>query len=124
MNLIYLHQYFKFPNEMGGTRSYDLATSFLKRGLNVTIVSATSDVKYKNRKRWNVLEKDGLICHYIYLPYGNHLSYIKRSIVFFQFLWFSTFKLLKLKADVVLATSTPLTIGIPALFKKMFHKTQ
>lgn len=123
MNLIYLHQYFKFPDETGGTRSYDLATSFLKRGLNVTVVSATSNKKYNNSKRWNIIEKDGLTIHYIYLPYGNHLSYLKRSIVFFHFLWYSTFKLLKLKSDIVLATSTPLTIGIPALFKKWFHKT-
>ena len=43
--------------------------------------------------------------------------------MFFKFLWFSTFRLLKLKGDFVLATSTPLTIGIPALFKKWFGKT-
>src|SRR5690606_27965494 len=43
--------------------------------------------------------------------------------VFFKFLWFAIFRLLKLKADVVLATSTPLTIGIPALIKKWFGKT-
>jgi hypothetical protein len=31
--------------------------------------------------------------------------------------------LLKIKADLVLATSTPLTIGVPALIKKWFGKT-
>ena len=51
------------------------------------------------------------------------MSYWRRSLVFFQFLWLSTFKLLSLKGDLVLATSTPLTIGIPALIKKWFHKT-
>ena len=47
MKLIYLHQYFKFPDETGGTRSYDLATSFVKNGIKVVIVSATSDINYK-----------------------------------------------------------------------------
>lgn len=123
MKLIYLHQYFKFPNETGGTRSYDLATSFVKKGFEVVVVTATSDINHKSKKKWKVIERDGLLVNYIYLPYGNHLSYFQRSFVFFKFLWFSTFRLLKLKGDFVLATSTPLTIGIPALFKKWFGKT-
>src|SRR5690554_3559087 len=123
MKLIYLHQYFKFPDETGGTRSYDLATSFVKKGFEVVVVTATSDINHKSKKKWKVLERDGLLVNYIYLPYGNHLSYFQRSFVFFKFLWFSTFRLLKLKGDFVLATSTPLTIGIPALFKKWFGKT-
>ncbi|WP_053826619.1 glycosyltransferase family 4 protein [Lascolabacillus massiliensis] len=123
MKLIYLHQYFKFPDETGGTRSYDLATSFVKKGIEVVVVTATSDINHKSKKKWKVIERDGLLVNYIYLPYGNHLSYFQRSFVFFKFLWFSTFRLLKLKGDFVLATSTPLTIGIPALFKKWFGKT-
>jgi glycosyltransferase involved in cell wall biosynthesis len=51
------------------------------------------------------------------------MAYLNRVIVFLKFAWFSSFKLLSLKSDIVLATSTPLTIGIPALIKKWFHKT-
>ena len=57
------------------------------------------------------------------MPYDNNLSYFKRSLVFLQFIWFSTIKLFSLKADFVLATSTPLTVGIPALLKKWKDKT-
>lgn len=121
--LIYLHQYFKFPDETGGTRSYDLASSFVKNGIDITVVTSTSDEKYKTKQRWTEIEREGIKINYIYLPYGNHLSYLQRSLVFFKFLCFSSFHLLKLKADVVLATSTPLTIGIPALIKKWFGKT-
>lgn len=123
MKLIYLHQYFKFPNEKGGTRSYDLATSFVQRGYKVTVVTSTSDEKHKTKRRWEVIQREGIEINYIYLPYGNHQSYIQRVLVFFNFLWFSSFRLLKIKADVVLATSTPLTIGIPALIKKWFSNT-
>lgn len=123
MKILYLHQYFKFPDETGGTRSYDLARSFVGKSHAVTVVTATSDDKYKGKQRWTNIERDGIKVNYIYLPYGNHLSYIQRSFVFFIFLWFSSFKLLKIEADVVLATSTPLTIGIPALIKKWFGKT-
>ena len=123
MKILYLHQYFKFPSENGGTRSYDLATGFAEKGYEIEIVTSTSDPEYNQAKRWVKLQKDGLIVHYIYLPYGNHLSYFKRSLVFFQFLWFASFKLLAIKTDLVLATSTPLSIGIPALIKKWMTKT-
>ena len=51
------------------------------------------------------------------------MSYFQRSISFFKFLYLATVKILTLKGDLVLATSTPLTIGIPALIKKWIHKT-
>ena len=44
-------------------------------------------------------------------------------LVFVQFLYFSSLKLLKIDCDILLATSTPLTIGIPALVKKWRYKT-
>jgi glycosyltransferase involved in cell wall biosynthesis len=123
MKIIYLHQYFKFPNESGGTRSFDLAMGFLASQHSVEIVTTTSNEKYKTFKRWVRIEQNGLVVNYIYLPYGNHFPYLQRTFVFFQFLWFSTFKLMSLNGDVVLATSTPLTIGIPALLKKWKDKT-
>ena len=123
MKIIYLHQYFKFPNESGGTRSFDLATGFLGLGHHVEILTSTSDLRHKTGKRWSKIEKNGLVVHYTYLNDGNDMTYYQRLTVFFQFLWFSSLKLLSLKGDVVLATSTPLTIGIPALIKKWIHKT-
>lgn len=121
MKIIYLHQYFKFPDEAGGTRSFDLATGFINSGYNVQMLTSTSDKKYKINKRWSRIDKNGLVIYYIYLPYSNKMSYLRRSTVFLKFIWFSTFKLLSLNGDLVLATSSPLTIGIPALFKKWFH---
>lgn len=123
MTILYLHQYFNFPSASGGTRSYDLASSFAAQGYKVIVVTATSDSMYNNGKRWSVLQRDGLEVHSIYMPYGNHMSYAQRMWVFFKFLWMSSFRMLKIKADVVLATSTPLTIGIPALVKKWFGGT-
>ena len=51
------------------------------------------------------------------------MSYLYRSIVFLKFLFFSIAKILSIKGDLVLATSTPLTVGIPALIKKWIQKT-
>lgn len=123
MKILYIHQYFKMPNESGGTRSYDLATGFVKAGHKVEIVTMTSDIRLKGKNRWNKLERNDLTIHYLFMPYKNDFSYIKRSIIFVKFLILATVKTLSLKVDCVLATSTPLTIGIPALIKKGFHRT-
>jgi len=123
MKILYLHQYFKFPHESGGTRSYDISIGLINSGHHVELLASTSDRKYDTDKRWMRIKKNGLKVHYIYLPYNNNMSYFKRSIIFLKFLWFSSIKLLSLKGDVVLASSTPLTIGIPALIKKWIHKT-
>lgn len=123
MKVIYLHQYFTFPHEMGGTRSYDLAKSFIAHGNSVTVLSSTSDSQYHTNKKWTVIEKDGISVHYIYLPYNNQMSYRKRMKVFVQFLFYTSLRILKFDCDIVLASSTPLTIGIPALVKKWKNKT-
>ena len=70
MRILYLHQYFKFPDEMGGTRSYDLSKSFKKEGHKVTIISSTSDKTFKKNKKWSRIVKDGIEVYYIYIEYS------------------------------------------------------
>lgn len=123
MKILYLHQYFKFPDEQGGTRSFDLSIGFLGLGHHVEIITSTSDESYKKSKGWTKIKKNQLIVHYIYLPYDNDMTYFHRSFIFLKFLFLSTLKLISLRGDLVLATSTPLTIGIPAIIKKSVHKT-
>lgn len=123
MKIIYLHQYFKTPKENGGTRSYDLAKSFVVRGYQVEMVTTTSIEKGFENGKWKIENIDGIKVHYLYLPYDNSFSFLKRGVVFFRFLILSSLKLLSIKGDVVLATSTPLTIAVPALVKKLVHRT-
>lgn len=122
MKVVYLHQYFKFPSENGGTRSYDLAKNFTKEGIEVSVLTSTSDIKYSNKK-WTIVKEGNLEVHYLYLPYDNSFSKFKRIKAFIKFLMSSFLYLSKIKCDVVLATSTPLTIGIPAVLKKWKDKT-
>lgn len=123
MKLIYLHQYFKLPTENGGTRSYDLAQAFAKKGIEVEIVTTISDRNGFNGQRWRTEQIADFKVHYMHLPYDNSFSYVKRLFVFLSFIFFSTIRILRIKADLVLATSTPLTIGIPAIFKRLLHGT-
>lgn len=123
MHLIYIHQYFEFPETSGGTRSYDLAKSFIERGVKVTILTSNLKTDLESKNKWDRIERDGMEIYSINCPYDNTMGFYRRIKSFLSFVWSSSFKILKLKGDVVLATSTPLTIAIPALVKKLFHRT-
>lgn len=57
MKLLYIAQYFGFPEKAGGTRAYDLATSFAQRGIQVRVITSdTSAKKKKGGLNLNVME--------------------------------------------------------------------
>lgn len=39
MHILYIHQYFTTPEEGGGTRSYEFARRFVKKGHKVTMIT-------------------------------------------------------------------------------------
>jgi glycosyltransferase involved in cell wall biosynthesis len=124
MKILYIHQYFTFPTGSGGTRSYDLAKKFIQAGHKVEFITTSTNLReYKFSKGWNLIEKDGLKLHVYKLTYRNSMGYLERTLVFIKFLWHASFKALKINCDLVLATSTPLTVGIPAIIKKKKNGT-
>ena len=124
MKLLYLHQYFNFPDQTGGTRSYDLAKAFVDNGLEVTVITTIRDKKlYPKRSGWTRFKRDGIVVHALAIPYDNSYSTMQRIHSFLKFIVFATIKIIVLPADIVLATSTPLTIGIPALLKRWISRT-
>ncbi|MGO2342741.1 glycosyltransferase family 4 protein [Vibrio litoralis] len=126
MKILYLHQYFATPESNAGTRSYEMAKRFIAKGHEVTFVttSAFLSLNYSFKTGWNELTIDGIRLYIYHLPYSNKDSFIKRIWKFISFSFLSTLKSLSIKADVVLATSTPLTIAIPGvIYSKLKKKT-
>lgn len=121
MKILYIHQYFKFPDQKGGTRSYDLSSSFIKKGVDVTVI--TSNPNPTDNKRWSYEEREGIKLHILNCKYNNSMSFYRRIWGFVYFMVFTTLRALKIKCDYTLATSTPLTIAIPAMIKKLFNRT-
>ncbi|PZF74034.1 glycosyltransferase family 4 protein [Taibaiella soli] len=124
MHIIYIHQYFTLPSNAGGTRSYDLATRFVEAGHKVTMI--TSSAYLKNfapyTQKWTVKECNGINVHILDLHYDQKQNFKQRVKAFMGFMYEASKYVAKLDADVVLATSTPLTIAVPALYKAMRHK--
>ena len=120
MKLLYIDQYFSFPDEPDGTRSYDLATSFLKEGVDVTIL--TSDQHGTSNEKWTYIERDGLKIYRLNCPYNNKMSFWQRIWAFCKFFVNASFKSLSLDFDIMLSSSTPLTNGVPALVVKYLRR--
>ncbi|MEZ9768956.1 glycosyltransferase family 4 protein [Vibrio breoganii] len=124
MKILYLHQYFATPESNAGTRSFEMAKRLLANGHNVTFVTSSAFLasSYKLQRGWNVLDIDGIKLHVLHQTYSNKDSYSKRILKFIQFSILSSIKALSVKADVVFATSTPLTIAIPGVIYSKVKK--
>lgn len=120
MKLLYIVQYFNFPDQTGSTRPYDLASSFVKRGVDVTVL--TSDESGTAKEKWAYTERDGLKVYRLNCPYDNKMSFAKRIGAFCRYFTQASFKQRSFDYDIMLASSTPLTNGIPALIARWFRK--
>lgn len=119
MKLLYIHQYFKTPEEPGGTRSYWIAQQLLKKGHEVTMITASSN----NKKEKEKILIDGIEVVYLKEAYNQNMSIIARLKAFLGFTWKSIKEAKSYKdIDLVIATSTPLTVGITALYLKKLKK--
>lgn len=119
MNILYIHQYFKTPKEPGGTRSYWIAQELIKNGHQVTTI--TADPKATIKRREVII--DGIKVIYLKEAYSQDMSIATRLKSFLGFVWKSIKEARKQKnIDLVIATSTPLTVGCTALYMKWLKK--
>lgn len=121
MKIVYLHQYYNNPSMSGGTRSYEMARRLVNAGHEVHMITSW---RHNDARKpdWFVTEDAGFIVHWLPIPYSNHMSYFQRITAFFRFAILSRGKANELSGDVIFATSTPLTIAIPAVFASRRNK--
>lgn len=119
MNLIYIHQHFVTGEGSSGTRSYDIGRYLVEMGHRVTIVCGLHDQSSLPRAPWwrlfQVHHVDGIKVIACNVFYSNKLAVSARLWSFLKFAVLATLACLKVpSADLIFATSTPLTVGIPA----------
>lgn len=128
MRILYLHQYFVTRAGIGGTRSYEFARYLVKQGHQVTMVTASSRSATSANRLVTTRAVDGIDVVEVRAGYsdyfrGTTLGRFARILAFFNFAIVSSLTVLRLpRPDMVFATSTPLTIGIPALLASKFHR--
>lgn len=120
MRITYLYQYFATLDRPGSHRCYQTAKRLAARGHDVHVVS--SDRHGQKGGDWEVERIDGFTVHRIPNPYSNQMSYPRRLWSFFRFAWLSSIRAASLPTDLVFASSTPLTIAIPAVIASRRHR--
>lgn len=98
----------------GGTRSYEMARRMIEHGHEVHMVTSARE-KSGEKAGWKISNEAGIYVHWYPVAYSNHMGYMRRIMSFFKFAWAAIEKACTLKADIIFATSTPLTIAIPAV---------
>ena len=126
MRVLYFHQHFSTPSGSTGTRSYEFAKRLIQRGHDVTIVCGT----YKGGDTGIMApfvagrregEIDGVKVIEFHYPYSNNDGLLRRTSTFFKYALRSILVLWQEPYDLVFATSTPLTAGIPGIFARWFR---
>lgn len=125
MKILYFHQHFTLPTSAGGTRSYELAQKLLEKGHKVTMVAGgRSNLGLAPTKKKGIFrgDVDGIDVIQIALPYSNSDGLLKRATTFIKFGWKSIKIAFSEKYDLLFATSTPLTAGLPGIAMKLAGK--
>jgi glycosyltransferase involved in cell wall biosynthesis len=114
LKITYIHQYFNTLYMHGSTRSFEFARRLVINSHHVNVITSWRDLT-KNR-RWFCTKEDGIDIHWIPIRYNNSMNFTKRLRSFLLFVWYSSIKASSLPADIVFATSTPLTVALPGAY--------
>jgi glycosyltransferase involved in cell wall biosynthesis len=125
MHIFYIHQHFAVPSGSTGTRSYEFARRWVKAGHKVTLITGHYDIGGLKLSRSlvqrHIVEAINVVV--VGIDYSNKHSFVRRIISFLFFMFLSTYVGLRTKGiDVIYATSTPLTVGIPAIILKRLKR--
>jgi len=120
MHVLYFYQHFSTPSGSTGTRAYEMAKELIAKGHKVTVVCGSVDTattgldgEVKRGVRKGVVE--GIDVIEIVLPYSNYHSLLRRAFTFLRYAFRGVIIALTTKYDLLFATSTPLTAGIPGI---------
>lgn len=126
MRVLYFHQHFSTRGGSTGTRSYSMARALVERGHQVTMICGSSrgaDTGLSSQvvrgARSGMV--DGIRVIELSLPYSNHDGFLRRTATFLRFALRSAWIAVREPCDLVFATSTPLTAGVPGIVAKVLR---
>ncbi|TLP75322.1 glycosyltransferase family 4 protein [Nesterenkonia sphaerica] len=114
MRIVYIHQHFNFPSEPGWQRPWQFARRLARAGHEVTVICGGKEAARQHL--------DGVEVHRLTVPYENAMTFWQRVRSFASFMarasWFAS----KVNADVVFASSTPLTTAVPGIIASTLRR--
>jgi glycosyltransferase involved in cell wall biosynthesis len=123
VKIVYFHQFFSTPRGSWGTRVYEFCRDWVEAGHEVTVVTSTfakSDLEVTQRVE--DLDIDGITVKVIDLKMDNKQPVWKRIRSFVVYAGLCSWYAIRLPADVVIASSGPITVGLPALAARWIRR--
>jgi glycosyltransferase involved in cell wall biosynthesis len=123
MRILVLYQYFGTPKGSWSTRIYELCRRWVQEGHEVEVITAPyekSDIQAKGFISRQMIE--GIQLTVIDSGDNNRLSVPRRAWRAMVFAMLSIYYALFRKYDVLLASSGPITIGLPLLMAKLIRR--
>ncbi|MBI4580904.1 MAG: glycosyltransferase family 4 protein [Planctomycetes bacterium] len=118
MHVIYIHQHFATKQGATGTRSYEWSQRLLRAGHRVTMICgeyAPGGIRPTGGSGVSEHAVDGIRELQVPEYYEARMGLLRRAMAFGRFARVATRIVKSLQADLVFATSTPLTVGIPGM---------
>ena len=98
----------------GPMRSYELARRLVAKGHTVNMLTTRRGGGSGNA--WTKSIEDGIEVHWLPVPYSNTMGLLDRFRAFMRFAIAASRKAASLQSDIIYATSTPLTVVLPAAY--------
>lgn len=123
MRILWIHQYFATPEGWGCTRTYEFARRWAAAGHEVDVVCG--DAYDASLVGCRGAVRAGIRVFASRVRYRPGMNFAARLWSFVRFLLYATAFCLRhgRRYDLVVATSTPLTVGVPALAARAWHGT-
>jgi glycosyltransferase involved in cell wall biosynthesis len=118
MHVAYIHQHFATRAGGTGTRSYEMGRRLVAAGHRVTMICGAyryAQHDAASRDPVHAFDADGIRVLQVREPYGNEMGFARRLLAFGRFARAAERLVKRLDADLVFATSTPLTVGLPGM---------
>jgi glycosyltransferase involved in cell wall biosynthesis len=123
MKVLYFYQYFSTSNGSWGTRVHEFTREWVKSGHEVTVVTSIyskSDLQAEKFIENQII--DGVRVKIINVKIDNKQSFLRRILGFLTYSIVSSWYAISIKADIVVASSGPITVGIPGLLAKIVRR--
>lgn len=116
MHIVYFYQYFTTPKGSWSTRCYEFARRWVARGDAVTVVTSVYDKSDLTPRHWlEHLTVEGIDVRVINVRLSNKHGILVRVGTFLVYAVVASWYALTLRADVLVASSGPITAGVPGL---------
>jgi glycosyltransferase involved in cell wall biosynthesis len=123
MKILYFYQYFTTPKGSWSTRVYEFARRWVKEGDSVTVVTSVydkSDLKPSGfLSRFDI---EGIDVRVINVRLSNKHGVLFRLWTFVAYALVACWYALTRPADVVVASSGPITVGLPGLLARYVRR--